>query len=361
MYLSKNINYLKILGYLEYRVGDNYYFEYYTYKGSELNSDLFEMEKLLKSQTYTLEINNARDIKKVLLPNYYYDIEISNKQTEISFYLDAKDNREFYRKFLLEENDKLFVSININHNVTNLISSKFAESKKLLEKMDSLKKCLLNVYINGKGEEEGKNNYNKRYDESYIEWLMKKNQHNSEIIYYLDLEFLNENDIVGFDTIIKKIIPKFSIDDKYRWDKLSVEKDKAVINMISQKYSDLRGLLQKIKTNEYLDKDLKNIYVKLLSFDGIGIVSMSILLNIINNKYFPIYTRGLSKYMEMVGFKINPDKELNKHEKNATIYSNYQIYLNQMFKSFGNYLNDHRNSYDDVNYYLRKELDLFKL
>lgn len=179
------------------------------------------------------------------------------------------------------------------------------------------------------------------------------------------MEILNENDVDGLDATIKSIVPNFNIDKRYRWDKLTNE-DIEARNMLLEKYRNLRVLLREIKeygkfANPNDIVDLVEIYVQLLRYDGIGEVAMSTLLNTINSKYFPIYTRGLSRYLKMVGFEIESYEVLDKYEKVAVKYNNYQIGINQIFQSFGNYLNDHKDSHDALNYYIRKKLVLFEL
>ncbi|WES33456.1 hypothetical protein P0092_17055 [Ruminiclostridium papyrosolvens DSM 2782] len=61
--------------------------------------------------------------------------------------------------------------------------------------------------------------------------------------------------------------------------------------------------------------------------------------------------------MKMVGFEF---QNIEGNRKISMKYNNYQIGLNQMYQSFGYYINDHKNNYDAVNYYLRHGLNLFE-
>lgn len=358
-------NGFNILAYLDSTINNTYYFEYYMYQSKAISSEGFSIERLLNSQTQSFSVNTSNEVETLLLENYYYDIKITNKYCK-SFLIDPKDNRLFYEDLSLDLPEPWYIiNIAINHNVTKQVANRFVESKKLLEKLENLKKCLLKVYISGEIEEEYDSEYNSRYANSYGDWLDKKNENKEKLDIYLNKEAFEEGDVSGFDATIKSIIPNFNIDKRYRWDKLTND-DIETRNMLLEKCRDLRELLLKIRaygnSAEQNDiDDLVGIYVQLLGFDGIGEVGMSILLNTINNKYFPIYSRGLSRYMKMVGFEIESDEILDKYEKNAVKYNNYQIGINQMFRSFGNYLNDHRDSYDAVNYYFRKKLDLFEL
>lgn len=66
----------------------------------------------------------------------------------------------------------------------------------------------------------------------------------------------------------------------------------------------------------------------------------------LNNKYFPIFSGSLCGYMKIVGFEF---QNIEVNRKIAMKYNNYEIGLNQMFQSFGNYLNGHKDNYDAVN------------
>lgn len=66
--------------------------------------------------------------------------------------------------------------------------------------------------------------------------------------------------------------------------------------------------------------------------------------------------------MNMVGFGIETGDTLDKSQKTSLKYKNFQTGINQMFLSFSNYLREEqRDSYDAVNFYFRKKLDLFQL
>ncbi|EPR12200.1 hypothetical protein [Ruminiclostridium papyrosolvens] len=346
---------VRILGYLDAAVNRTYYFEYYINQGGDaLTSENFTVERLLNSQIISFSLNMGKEINKVLFENYYYDIELTTKLDEYSIIIDPEKNSEFYDNLSLDSSIPWYVNLSINHNITKLVADSYEKSKRLLGKLENLKKSLLKVYITG--EIVGDVN-------SYREWVAKKNSNKKNLDTFLNMEGLNGESVSGFDAAIKAVIPNFNIDRRFRWNSLR-EEDGEAREILLREYNEFRQLLGQIKSyrengEDNEEVDLVTVYSRLMDYDGVGEVALSTLLNTINNKYFPIFSRSLCGYMKMVGFEI--DQNIESNRKIAMKYNNYQVGLNQMIQSFGNYLNDHKNSYDALNYYLRHGLKLFEL
>ncbi len=345
---------VKILGYLDAEVNRTYYFEYYTNQGRvALTSENFTVERLLDSQIISFSLNIGKEINRVLFENYYYDIELTTQPHEHSISIDSKKNSELYDNLSLDLSTPWYVNISINHEVTKQVSNSYEKSKRLLEKLENLKKRLLKVYITGEILGDGN---------PYREWVRQKNSNKENLDTFLNLERLDGEDILGFDTAIKAVIPNFRIHKTYRWG-VQEEGNGDAREILLREYNNFKQLLGQIKEyningEDGEEVDLVGVYAQLLDYDGVGEVALSTLLNTINNKYFPLFSRSLCGYMKMVGFEF---QNIQGNRKIAMKYNNYQIGLNQMFQSFGNYLNDHKNNYDAVNYYLRHGLNLFEL
>ncbi|WP_206608182.1 hypothetical protein [Clostridium diolis] len=358
--INRNI-FIKLLAFFEHSVNETCYFEYYKNEKSEIDLDAFSVDKFLEAETKTFSLSLEENILIQLLPNYYYNIEVSNIKMEDAYLIDNKNNIRFLNELGLDIEKKWYARFHINYNVTTSVSDQFFKSKKILEKLDNLKKRLLKVYIGGISEEDNNGEYN--HIEKYNNWIRKKDENKEKLYKYLDMDTLDEENMNGFDSAIKSVIPKFKIKDSQNEDNTT---NNYIGNKTLQEYIKLRELLRKVKEfqnikEEKQDFELTGIYKELLTFHGFKYISMSILLNTINNKQFPIFEPSLERYMKVVGFKIDSGEDSDIHEKTAKKYYNYQIAINQMLQSFGNYLNKDIDNYDAVNYYIKNILNLFEL
>lgn len=156
-----------------------------------------------------------------------------------------------------------------------MVAENFANGKKLLDKLNSLKRSLLQVYIKGEVEEDEAES--SRYSNSYKDWLAKKTRQKAELDTFLELEVLEEENVSQFDAAIKEVIPNFQIHKFHKWDKISTDEPEMKEELL-RRYRQLRKLLQTVKfyDDPNGNTDLVDVYRQLMDYDGVGEVAMSV-------------------------------------------------------------------------------------
>jgi hypothetical protein len=353
--IFNNSSSFSIVAYLEDRYSNDYYFEYYR-EHNELNRIIH----------FNLSFSEEDNIK--LIPNYYYNINLYNDERNNTYQLDSIRNKEFFHKLSLDNEMVWYIEFKINFQVTEKYAQEVMALRRDIDKIEGLKEAMLTVYEKGELAIQNQNDYN--------HWLNEKKRYKHRLDSFFEREILTEEDVIEFDSVIKEIIPKFRVHDRLDWIKIIRNENKQETNKnekdkekndndkreLLRRYNEIFQTLKDIKNyNKDREMDIPSSAYRILNYEGIGEVSMTTLFNIVNSKYFPIYSKNLSKYMNNIGFEILNDIYGNSEWKTAQKYNNYLESINEILESFDRFLNETKENYDEFNYFIRRELDLFKL
>lgn len=320
------------------------------------NIDFHQLDSYTEHKFY-IHNNNIEDtsnehdfINDILKVNAYYKIDVFPNKFDGGLKLNFSNSEKLYSILSLDSEKEWYISFKIDYDLIESASDILEYEKRMLDKVNSLKKKFINVLLNGLDD-------NSNY--KYLKWVNKNNDLNRKFAIVLsdDKPLYNVSREYQLYVLINEVIPNFSFSHNRKYIKSTedsrLEKLEFMENILRQVMNINKSDFNLIKINDEILYGLRDLY---LDYE-FKVDSFSRLLNILNPQYFPLYNYKLYSLLEYLEFEHMSDYRSSNRASTYNRYIDYIEVINEMINSFKNYSLKRELLYNEFNYYHSRVLN----